>query len=151
MVSEMSSSKSKTAMAKSSDLQVAGKGIDDEELRRKFLIPAHLSFAMVVATRARDSEIGAQVAKILEAKYEEETPVEPKAPVEPNAPLVVFVDCKGGGDRGPEIKVFLQNLISEDQVKRRTTFLQHFSRYYILEVLGAVGLNPPDEKEWRLC
>ncbi|KAG6538383.1 hypothetical protein ZIOFF_003500 [Zingiber officinale] len=109
VVSEMSSSKSKTAM-KSSDPRVAGKRIYDEELRSKFLIPAHLRFGMVVATKVLDADIGVKLAETFQENHREEVSGEPKAP------LVVFVDCKGGGDLGHEIKFNLQKLISEDQV-----------------------------------
>ncbi|XP_042453870.1 diacylglycerol kinase 3-like isoform X3 [Zingiber officinale] len=105
----MSSSKSKTAM-KSSDPRVAGKRIYDEELRSKFLIPAHLRFGMVVATKVLDADIGVKLAETFQENHREEVSGEPKAP------LVVFVDCKGGGDLGHEIKFNLQKLISEDQV-----------------------------------
>ncbi|KAH7674860.1 Diacylglycerol kinase (ATP) protein [Dioscorea alata] len=84
---------------------LSGMKIDKEELRRRILIPRYLRLAMVEAVREKNPVVVAAL------KEEEEEGV-----AAPEAPLVVFVNSRSGGRHGPELKVRLQELMSEEQV-----------------------------------
>ncbi|KAJ0985060.1 hypothetical protein J5N97_003416 [Dioscorea zingiberensis] len=86
---------------------LSGMNIDKEELRRKVSIPRYIRTAMVKAMKDKDTD--GVAASALEGKGEVEE-------VEPEAPLVVFVNSRSGGRHGPELKVRLQELMSEEQV-----------------------------------
>ncbi|RRT46560.1 hypothetical protein B296_00044922 [Ensete ventricosum] len=85
---------------------IYGMGIDEEELRRKILIPAYIRTAMSLAIRNRD------------AGSSTETAVRPgeEADEVPEAPIVVFVNSRSGGRHGPQLMARLQQLISVEQV-----------------------------------
>nr|AUZ41883.1 diacylglycerol kinase epsilon 2 [Musa itinerans] len=85
---------------------ILGMGIDEEELRRKILIPAYIRTAMSSAIRNRDAGASAEAAvRAGEEAYEV-----------PEAPIVVFVDSRSGGRHGPQLTARLQQLISVEQV-----------------------------------
>lgn len=90
---------------------LSGMKIDKEELRRRILIPRYLRLAMVEAVREKNPVV-------VEALKEEEE----EGVAAPEAPLVVFVNSRSGGRHGPELKVRLQELMSEEQVRHHFSF-----------------------------
>ncbi|RRT71486.1 hypothetical protein B296_00002630 [Ensete ventricosum] len=109
---------------------ISGMRIDKEELRRRILMPAYLRLAMASAIRAQDADAGAESAMKDGA---EGRGGGPEVDEMPEAPMVVFVNSRSGGRHGPQLKLRLQELISEEQVKKETPpvslscgFLLHF-------------------------
>ncbi|TVU28846.1 hypothetical protein EJB05_20381 [Eragrostis curvula] len=84
---------------------VWGKEVDKADLRRQVVMPLYLRRAVKAAVVAKDEAAG--VAAASEAEVEEGPVV---------APVVVFVNSKSGGRHGPELKLRLHELISEEQV-----------------------------------
>lgn len=84
-----------------------GKEVDKAELRKQVVMPLYLRRAVAEAVAAKDEAAGVAAAEGQQAA-EEEGPVV--------APVVVFVNSKSGGRHGPELKVRLHELISEEQV-----------------------------------
>ncbi|GAB2219158.1 hypothetical protein Droror1_Dr00006789 [Drosera rotundifolia] len=80
--------------------------IDRKELSRRISMPQYLRLAMRRAMRSKDVAAADTTAGLLEG--------EEKAGVE--APLVVFINSKSGGRRGPELKQRLVQLMGEEQV-----------------------------------
>ena len=79
--------------------------ISKEELKFKITMPLHLRLAMRDAVLAKDVNAGI-------CNFDADAdPVEA-----PEAPLVVFINSRSGGRHGPELKVRLQELMSEEQV-----------------------------------
>ncbi|WOL08598.1 diacylglycerol kinase 3 [Canna indica] len=110
----------------------SGMGIDKQELRRRILMPEYLRSAMVAAIRTQDADGAAEAA--LQAGTDEL----------PEAPVVVFVNSRSGGRHGPQLKLRLQELISEEQVfDLSVTQPSQFVRYGLtcLENLAARGDN----------
>ncbi|KAJ8471653.1 hypothetical protein OPV22_025996 [Ensete ventricosum] len=85
---------------------IYGMGIDEEELRRKILIPAYIRTAMSLAIRNRDAGSSADTAVRAGEEADEV----------PEAPIVVFVNSRSGGRHGPQLMARLQQLISVEQV-----------------------------------
>ncbi|WOK94052.1 hypothetical protein Cni_G02754 [Canna indica] len=110
----MSSSKvaEENAAAESRGHATPGRGTAGTRDCRIVLIPEYLRSGMVVAMRARDSEAGVKAAFNVQKKRRVEVF---EAPAGTN-PLVVFVNSRSGGGQGPQLKLQLQELISDDQV-----------------------------------
>jgi hypothetical protein len=83
-----------------------GKRLDRAGLWRQVVMPLYLRRAVAAAVAAKDDAAG--VAAAAEKDDEDEGPLA--------APLVVFVNAKSGGRHGPDLKVRLHELISEEQV-----------------------------------
>jgi diacylglycerol kinase (ATP) len=92
---------------------VWGKEVDKAELRRQVVMPLHLRRAVAAAVAAKDEAAGVAAAAAASAVEEEEGEKEEGPTV---APVVVFVNSKSGGRHGPELKVRLHELITEEQV-----------------------------------
>uniref|UniRef100_A0A0D9YZG2 Diacylglycerol kinase n=1 Tax=Oryza glumipatula TaxID=40148 RepID=A0A0D9YZG2_9ORYZ len=90
---------------------VWGKEVDKAELRRQVVMPLYARRAVAAAVKAKDEAVG--VAAAAAAERGEEGEVEVEAAV---TPVVVFVNSRSGGRHGPELKVRLHELISEEQV-----------------------------------
>uniref|UniRef100_A0A0E0NLX5 Diacylglycerol kinase n=1 Tax=Oryza rufipogon TaxID=4529 RepID=A0A0E0NLX5_ORYRU len=90
---------------------VWGKEVDKAELRRQVVMPLYARRAVAAAVKAKDEAVG--VAAAAERGEEGEVEVEVEAAV---TPVVVFVNSRSGGRHGPELKVRLHELISEEQV-----------------------------------
>uniref|UniRef100_A0A0E0GDU9 Diacylglycerol kinase n=1 Tax=Oryza nivara TaxID=4536 RepID=A0A0E0GDU9_ORYNI len=88
---------------------VWGKEVDKAELRRQVVMPLYARRAVAAAVKAKDEAVGVAAA----AERGEEGEVEVEAAV---TPVVVFVNSRSGGRHGPELKVRLHELISEEQV-----------------------------------
>ncbi|OEL24668.1 Diacylglycerol kinase 7 [Dichanthelium oligosanthes] len=86
---------------------VWGKEVDKSELRRQVVMPLYLRRAVATAVTAKDEAAGVAAASSAEGEKEEGPAV---------APVVVFVNSRSGGRHGPELKVRLHELITEDQV-----------------------------------
>lgn len=87
---------------------VWGKEVDKAELRRQVVMPLYLRRAVAAAVTAKDEAAGVAAAAAEEEGEREEGPAV--------APVVVFVNSRSGGRHGPELKVRLHELITEDQV-----------------------------------
>lgn len=85
--------------------------IDKEELKHKIIMPEYLRFAMRDAIKSKGAESGLDYA------------TDGNAGEVPEAPLVVFINSRSGGRHGPELKVRLQELMSEEQVPHFSLFL----------------------------
>jgi hypothetical protein len=90
---------------------VWGKEVDKAELRRQVVMPLHLRRAVAAAVAAKDEAAGVAAAAASAVEEEEEKEEGPTV-----APVVVFVNSKSGGRHGPELKVRLHELITEEQV-----------------------------------
>ncbi|URE44137.1 Diacylglycerol kinase [Musa troglodytarum] len=118
---------------------ISGMRIDKEELRRRILMPAYLRSAMASAIRAQDANAGAEAAMKDGAKGRGGGP---EVDEMPEAPMVVFVNSRSGGRHGPQLKLRLQELISEEQVfDLSVTQPPQFVRYGLtcLENLANLG------------
>lgn len=91
---------------------ILGMGIDEEELRRKILIPTYIRRAMSSAIRNRDAGASAEAAVRAGEEADEV----------PEAPIVVFVNSRSGGRHGPQLTARLQQLISVEQVNEQVHF-----------------------------
>ncbi|WVZ73343.1 hypothetical protein U9M48_021662 [Paspalum notatum var. saurae] len=87
------------------------KEVDKAELRRQVVMPLHLRRAVAAAVKAKDEAAGVAAAA---AAAEDTAEGEGEAPAV--APVVVFVNSRSGGRHGPELKVRLHELITEEQV-----------------------------------
>jgi hypothetical protein len=85
---------------------LCGKEVEKADLRRQVVMPLYLRRAVAAAVAAKDEAAGMAAASA--AEKEEEGPLV--------APVVVFVNSKSGGRHGPDLKVRLHELISEEQV-----------------------------------
>ena len=90
---------------------VWGKEVDKAELRRQVVMPLHLRRAVAAAVAAKDEAAGVAAAAAAEEQGEGEKEEGPTV-----APVVVFVNSRSGGRHGPELKVRLHELITEEQV-----------------------------------
>ncbi|CAN1228717.1 Diacylglycerol kinase 7 [Linum grandiflorum] len=87
---------------------LSGVRIDKEVLRKKLVMPEYLRRAMADAIKSKDAA---------EACDRHHSTSEVRVPEEaPHCAMVVFVNSKSGGRHGPELKLRLQQLISEEQV-----------------------------------
>ena len=89
---------------------VWGKEVEKAELRRQVVMPLHLRRAVAAAVAAKDEAAGVAAAAA-EEQGEGEKEEGPTV-----APVVVFVNSRSGGRHGPELKVRLHELITEEQV-----------------------------------
>ena len=89
-----------------------GKEVDKAELRRQVVMPLHLRRAVAAAVAAKDEAAG--VAAASAAKEGAGDGEKEEGPTV--APVVVFVNSRSGGRHGPELKVRLHELITEEQV-----------------------------------
>uniref|UniRef100_A0A0D9VLZ2 Diacylglycerol kinase n=1 Tax=Leersia perrieri TaxID=77586 RepID=A0A0D9VLZ2_9ORYZ len=87
---------------------VWGKEVDKADLRRQVVMPLYARRAVVAAVKAKDEAAGVAAAAERGGEVEEEA--------EAVTPVVVFVNSRSGGRHGPELKVRLHELISEEQV-----------------------------------
>ncbi|KAL5208471.1 hypothetical protein ABZP36_032906 [Zizania latifolia] len=83
-----------------------GKEVDKAELRRQVVMPLYARRAVKAAVTAKEESAG--VAAAAETERGEEAAI--------ITPVVVFVNSRSGGRHGPELKVRLHELISEEQV-----------------------------------
>ncbi|CAN1329631.1 hypothetical protein LINPERPRIM_LOCUS34717 [Linum perenne] len=87
---------------------LSGVTIDKEVLRKKLVMPAYLRRAIIDAIKSKDAA---------EACERHHSTSELRVPEDaPQCAMVVFVNSKSGGRHGPELKLRLQQLISEEQV-----------------------------------
>ncbi|CAN1167310.1 Diacylglycerol kinase 3 [Linum perenne] len=87
---------------------LSGVTIDKEVLRKKLVMPAYLRRAIIDAIKSKD---------VAEACERHHSTSELRVPEDaPQCAMVVFVNSKSGGRHGPELKLRLQQLISEEQV-----------------------------------
>uniref|UniRef100_A0A0E0K635 Diacylglycerol kinase n=1 Tax=Oryza punctata TaxID=4537 RepID=A0A0E0K635_ORYPU len=91
---------------------VWGKEVDKAELRRQVVMPLYARRAVAAAVKAKDEAVGVAAAEA-ERGEDGEGEVEAEVAV---TPVVVFVNSRSGGRHGPELKVRLHELISEEQV-----------------------------------
>lgn len=89
----------------------AGMRIDKEELRRMIVMPEYLRVAMAMSVRAKDWNVGLLAASSIKNRNDDEQAA-------PEAPIVVFVNSRSGGRHGLALKVWLQKLMTEEQVKK---------------------------------
>nr|XP_019704131.1 diacylglycerol kinase 7 isoform X2 [Elaeis guineensis] len=87
----------------------AGMTIDMEELRRMILMPEYLRVAMAMSVRAKDWNVGLVAASSIKNRNGDEQAA-------PKAPIVVFVNSRSGGRRSLALKVWLQKIMTEEQV-----------------------------------
>lgn len=87
---------------------IFGTRVKKEELKRRIVIPLYLRSAMAAAIRDQDASVGVSDAAENRGSAE--------ADEMPEAPIVVFVNSRSGGRHGPELKIRVQELISEEQV-----------------------------------
>ncbi|GAB2291500.1 Diacylglycerol kinase 4 [Dionaea muscipula] len=87
-------------------LTVNGMRIDKEDLRRKISMPQYLRLAIRRALNSKDVAAATDSTSLLDSEG-----VDP-----PESPLVVFINSRSGGRRGPELMQRLQHLIGEEQV-----------------------------------
>lgn len=90
---------------------VWGKELDKAELRRQVVMPRYLRRAVAAAVKAKDEAAGVAAAA---AAAEDRAGEDADGPAV--APVVVFVNSRSGGRHGPELKVRLHELITEEQV-----------------------------------
>jgi len=83
-----------------------GKEVEKADLRRHVVMPLYLRRAVAAAVAAKDEAAGMAAASAAEKEVE--------GPLV--APVVVFVNSKSGGRHGPDLKVRLHELISDEQV-----------------------------------
>ncbi|KAL8206346.1 hypothetical protein R6Q57_009897 [Mikania cordata] len=89
---------------------LSGVRVRKEELRQKITMPEYLRLAMKDAIASKDIDAGKR-------HYDSTANGHDKPPVAaPESPLVVFINSKSGGRYGPELKDFLQDLMSDEQV-----------------------------------
>lgn len=88
---------------------VWGKELDKAELRRQVVMPRYLRRAVAAAVKAKDEAAG-----VAAAAAEDRAGEDADGPAV--APVVVFVNSRSGGRHGPELKVRLHELITEEQV-----------------------------------
>ncbi|KAG1326456.1 diacylglycerol kinase 7 [Cocos nucifera] len=88
---------------------LAGMRIDKEELRRMILMPEYLRVAMAMSVRAKDWNVGLVAASSIKNWNGDEQAA-------PEAPIVVFVNSRSGGRHGLALKLWLQKLMTEEQV-----------------------------------
>ncbi|CAN0915357.1 hypothetical protein LINGRAHAP2_LOCUS29084 [Linum grandiflorum] len=86
---------------------LSGVRIDKEVLRKKLVMPEYLQRAMADAIKSKDA---AEACERHHSTSEVRVPND-----DPQCAMVVFVNSKSGGHHGPELKLRLQQLISEDQ------------------------------------
>ncbi|GJM87085.1 hypothetical protein PR202_ga03003 [Eleusine coracana subsp. coracana] len=114
-----------------------GKEVDKADLRKQVVMPLYLRRAVAAAVAAKDEAAGVAAASAADGEAEKEV-----GPVV--APVVVFVNSKSGGRHGPELKVRLHELISEEQVFDLSVVKpSHFVQYGLgcLERLADQGDN----------
>ncbi|CAN6233154.1 unnamed protein product [Urochloa humidicola] len=92
---------------------VWGKEVDKAELRRQVVMPLHLRRAVAAAVANKDEAAGVAAASAAKEAAEGGGEKEEGPTV---APVVVFVNSRSGGRHGPELKVRLHELITEEQV-----------------------------------
>lgn len=88
---------------------VWSKEVDKAELRRQVVMPLYLRRAVAAAVKAKDEAAG-----VAAAAAEDQAGEDAEGPAV--APVVVFVNSRSGGRHGPELKVRLHELITEEQV-----------------------------------
>ncbi|XP_066332689.1 diacylglycerol kinase 7-like [Miscanthus floridulus] len=88
---------------------VWSKEVDKAELRRQVVMPLYLRRAVAAAVKAKDEAAG-----VAAATAEDQAGEDADGPAV--APVVVFVNSRSGGRHGPELKVRLHELITEEQV-----------------------------------
>ncbi|KAJ8434621.1 hypothetical protein Cgig2_033107 [Carnegiea gigantea] len=87
-------------------LGLSGGGLGKEELKKRISMPEYIRIALRRTINSRNVEAGVVSASLL--KSEEVDP--------PEGPIVVFINSRSGGRHGPELKLRLQHLMSEEQV-----------------------------------
>ena len=88
---------------------VWSKEVDKAELRRQVVMPLYLRRAVAAAVKAKDEAAG-----VAAAAADDQAGEDADGPAV--APVVVFVNSRSGGRHGPELKVRLHELITEEQV-----------------------------------
>ncbi|KAK2976407.1 hypothetical protein RJ640_030392 [Escallonia rubra] len=125
---------------------LAGMRIDKEELRAKITMPQYLRFAIRDAIKSRDVDGGdSHYAAACAAGAEAVEPAE--------APLVVFINSKSGGRHGPDLKLRLQELMSQEQVFEISNVKPHeFVQYGLgcLEKFASLGDHCAKETREKL-
>ncbi|KAM0930055.1 hypothetical protein ACQ4PT_001141 [Festuca glaucescens] len=91
-----------------------GKDVDKAELRQRVVMPLYARRAVAAAVKEKSESAG--VAAAAAAKEEEVVEGEGEEGLAVVTPMVVFVNSKSGGRHGPELKLRLHELISEEQV-----------------------------------
>lgn len=92
---------------------LGGAQIDKEELRKRLVMPKYLRIAMRNSIRFQDPNSGLEKDQLSTAESSEDA----EPPQTPESPMVVFINSKSGGRHGPELKLRLQQLIAEEQVR----------------------------------
>ncbi|KAM7472841.1 hypothetical protein LguiA_011024 [Lonicera macranthoides] len=114
--------------------------IDKEELKHKIIMPEYLRFAMREAIKSKGAESGLDYANAANGNSGEA----------PEGPLVVFINSRSGGRHGPELKVRLQELMSEEQVFDLSDVRPHeFVQYGLSCLEKFAGLGDRCAKETR--
>jgi hypothetical protein len=85
-----------------------GKDVDKAELRRRVVMPLYARRAVAAAVKEKSEPAGVAAAAAAKEEGEGDAAVV--------TPMVVFVNSKSGGRHGPELKLRLHELISEEQV-----------------------------------
>ena len=85
---------------------LSGGALDKEELKKRISMPEYIRIALRRTINSRNVDAGVVSASLL--KSEEVDP--------PEFPIVVFINSRSGGRHGPELKLRLQQLMSEEQV-----------------------------------
>ncbi|XP_026402117.1 diacylglycerol kinase 7-like [Papaver somniferum] len=115
--------------------------IDEEELKRKILIPKYLRVAMCEAIQTKNPNVG----------FQENAAADDDKNEVPEAPMVVFVNSKSGGRKGSALQQILQEFISKEQVFDLSVVKPHEFVHYglaCLENLASCGdLNAKETRE----
>ncbi|CAN1329630.1 Diacylglycerol kinase 7 [Linum perenne] len=121
---------------------LSGVTIDKEVLRKKLVMPAYLRRAIIDAIKSKDAA---------EACERHHSTSELRVPEDaPQCAMVVFVNSKSGGRHGPELKLRLQQLISEEQVFDLSEVKPHeFVRYGLMCIEKMAILGDLCAKECR--
>jgi len=116
---------------------VWSKEVDKAELRRQVVMPLYLRRAVAAAVKAKDEAAG-----VAAATAEDQAGEDADGPAV--APVVVFVNSRSGGRHGPELKVRLHELITEEQVGDAMEILSTLVQLCLPQFCSPLFFLPPN-------